>query len=404
MDEQIMGEQFIYDLCIVGAGMFGSAAARHASTDPSIKVCLVGPAEPTTPEERSRRSFFGAHYDEGRITRVLDAVPACQILAKHSIGRLRELEEVSGMSFYNPVGCIFMGGKNSNYMTEIDLAGRAEKVPLVYYHDENELRTKYPYLRMKNDECAILDENGAGYISPRKLVIAQKKVAKSQGCDVIENEVKEIISHSIHEVKTVSKGTIHAKKILIATGAFTGFIHVDDLKPIALERLRRTVALLHISKEEAEKLRSMPSVIRHDERLVGAYILPPIKYPDGEYYIKFGPSGKLKNEEINSLEEMKEWYLLNGNEDLLKTHLKFVTELFPKIKLSNVETMSCACCYSLSGLPYIDKISPTVTVACAGNGKGAKFSDEVGRIAAKLSLTGEWDSEIPKEKFKVIFQ
>lgn len=66
--------------------------------------------------------------------------------------------------------------------------------------------------------------------------------------------------------------------------------------------------------------------------------------------------------------------------------------------------MSCATCYSPFGMPYIDMVSPTVAVAFAGNGNGAKFSDEVGRLAAKLCRTGEWDSQTPQEKFKVIFQ
>ena len=35
-----------YDLCVVGAGLVGSAIARHASAKPGIKVCLIGPAEP----------------------------------------------------------------------------------------------------------------------------------------------------------------------------------------------------------------------------------------------------------------------------------------------------------------------------------------------------------------------
>jgi flavin-dependent dehydrogenase len=34
----------IYDLCVVGAGLIGSAAARHASQ--GGRVCLVGPKEP----------------------------------------------------------------------------------------------------------------------------------------------------------------------------------------------------------------------------------------------------------------------------------------------------------------------------------------------------------------------
>ena len=39
-------EGFIFDLCIVGAGMIGSAAARHASMKANVNVCLIGPAEP----------------------------------------------------------------------------------------------------------------------------------------------------------------------------------------------------------------------------------------------------------------------------------------------------------------------------------------------------------------------
>ena len=36
----------VYDLCIVGAGLIGAAAARHASARAGIKVCLIGPEEP----------------------------------------------------------------------------------------------------------------------------------------------------------------------------------------------------------------------------------------------------------------------------------------------------------------------------------------------------------------------
>lgn len=45
-----------------------------------------------------------------------------------------------------------------------------------------------------------------------------------------------------------------------------------------------------------------------------------------------------------------------------------------------------------------------MTVAAVANGRGAKFSDEVGRIAATLSLTGKWDSELPKGNFQVIYE
>ena len=37
---------FDYDLCVIGAGLIGSAAARHASQNSNVKVCLIGPSEP----------------------------------------------------------------------------------------------------------------------------------------------------------------------------------------------------------------------------------------------------------------------------------------------------------------------------------------------------------------------
>ena len=36
----------IYDLVIIGAGMMGSAAAKHASLIPNTSICLLGPDEP----------------------------------------------------------------------------------------------------------------------------------------------------------------------------------------------------------------------------------------------------------------------------------------------------------------------------------------------------------------------
>ena len=38
--------EYDFELCIVGAGLIGSAAARHASLILGDRVCLLGPSEP----------------------------------------------------------------------------------------------------------------------------------------------------------------------------------------------------------------------------------------------------------------------------------------------------------------------------------------------------------------------
>ena len=45
---------------------------------------------------RNGNEVFGAHYDEGRITRGTDRYPVWAILAQRSIRRYRELEQLSG--------------------------------------------------------------------------------------------------------------------------------------------------------------------------------------------------------------------------------------------------------------------------------------------------------------------
>ena len=40
-------QQDQYDVCVVGAGLIGSAAARHlVEENPDLKVALIGPGEP----------------------------------------------------------------------------------------------------------------------------------------------------------------------------------------------------------------------------------------------------------------------------------------------------------------------------------------------------------------------
>ena len=66
----------MYDLVIVGAGLIGAAAARHAvcgwDARRSGRVALAGPTEAPR-DEWGGRDTFGAHHDEGRITRAYHA-------------------------------------------------------------------------------------------------------------------------------------------------------------------------------------------------------------------------------------------------------------------------------------------------------------------------------------------
>lgn len=64
---------------------------------------------------------------------------------------------------------------------------------------------RFPYIKLRSDDHPLLDDFGAGYINPRNMVAAQKTVAKSQGCDIIDDVVHEVkpLVNGIHEVSIV---------------------------------------------------------------------------------------------------------------------------------------------------------------------------------------------------------
>ena len=49
-------------------------------------------------------------------------------------------------------------------------------------------------------------------------------------------------------------------------------------------------------------------------------------------------------------------------------------------------------------------VTPEVGIAIGGNGIGARWSYEVGRIAARMITKARWDHDLPAHKFRVNFR
>ncbi|GFT31238.1 peroxisomal sarcosine oxidase [Nephila pilipes] len=405
-----MDTDLIYDLCIVGAGMFGSAAARHASANPRVKVCLIGPVEPTV-EERKHREIFSSHYDEGRIVQTVDEINPLYILSKQSISRYNELQKLSGIRFYSPLGSLMVAEKDSYDMIELVNSCHNNDIPFVDLSDDETFKKRFPYLQL--DECVsrIFDDNGAGLINARMFIEAQKKVATIQGCHIVEDVVEEVkdLEQGMHMV-IGEKGIIRARRILICTGAFTNYKKFHPLKELNMIVNKETVAMPRISEASARIISSMPPMLylknNEDEELSmgGYYILPPVKYPDGGHYLKIGRLGLLHDCPNPTLPEIKEWYNCIGDPEQISEMSTILKKLLPCIEFEEISSKTCLTCHNETCLPYIDRITPTFSIAVVGNGVGASISDEVGRIAAELSISGKWDSSLPKSIFQAIFK
>lgn len=86
------------------------------------------------------------------------------------------------------------------------------------------------------------------------------------------------------------------------------------------------------------------------------------------------------------------------------SELHFFLPLFSGLKVEKVSGDGCLTSHTPNAEPYIDLIACGFGVALGGNGYAAKASDEIGRLAARLVLLGEWESDIPKDRVKVIWK
>ncbi|KAL4228177.1 hypothetical protein ACF0H5_013611 [Mactra antiquata] len=410
----------VYDLCIVGAGMIGSAAARHASLVQNRTVCLIGPSEPESRSLDNDRDIYGAYYDEGRITRCCDPVVDWAKLAQESIKRYRAIEEQSGINFYHEVGNLSIGsGTDSQYVKSNENAAKSCGVPYNCLNDKV-LSSRWPYLELPPDANAILESHNAGFINPRKLVAAQKLLASRQGCTIVDDVVRKVnrIVQSdgvyVMRIETDSGKVFHAKSVLLATGAFTRFREVLPSNVAVEQKISAlTVALVEVDVTGGDKaLRDLPCILykgrRHsqwyipdvlkNEEEIQFYMLPPIKYPNGKYYIKLGFINP-NCQQIHTRDEMKQWYA-EGDPKYKEDIAKFLKSLFKGIHFKSWYGDNCAITDTPSIRPYIDKVHDQLGVVFGCNGYAAKSSDEIGRLGATMMLTG-WNSDIPEDVFRI---
>lgn len=128
-----------------------------------------------------------------------------------------------------------------------------------------EVRSQFPFLSIPNSDEAVFESHFAGYISPRRLVKAQIAIAKKNGCQHIQEVVRSVTrvvvntntdADSVMEVTTDSGRRILARKVLVATGAFTAFRNVLGVEVSPDTKLfPLAVTKLEISEEDAQQIK-----------------------------------------------------------------------------------------------------------------------------------------------------
>ena len=279
-----------YKYIVIGKGMIGSAAARHLA-ERTDGVALIGPDEPRDPANHD--GAFADHYDEGRITRILDPHLVWAKLARESIRRYRDMESRSGIAFYHEVGQLSVGPLDravSEYVPNseqvmLDLNEGFEKLgPEI-------LESRFPKLSFESQCSGLYQSSDAGHISARGIVVAETALARGHGADVISEEAVSAESGTGGvEVRTSGGGVYRADRILVAAGGFT---RDSGLVPRTLDVdvLAVNVVYIELTESEAGDLSNLPSMIYMTGRPNDScYIVPPVQYRDGKYRMKIGGS------------------------------------------------------------------------------------------------------------------
>ena len=397
------------DIAVIGKGLMGSAALRHLTVNfPELNACVIGPDEPR--ERKTHPGVFASHYDQGRITRVLDPSPLWGSLARESIKRYAQIEAESGVRFHHAVGCL-RATDLPDVIADVDACAAQFRPPHQRLYASG-CRSTYPFL-MFSDEFVAWDERGrAGYINPRSLIEAQLTIAQKNGAAIIREIVDEVncLATGV-EIKTREGSTVTADRALVTAGGYSNTLMGRKLR---LRTRSHTILLAEIPASEAARLQRMPAIIStfSHEDVSSLYMLPPVVYPDGKTYIKLGPGGRpdelpRPEHDLDSATDdhsLLDWFHSDGRTDIAEAMKTALHRMVPGLTALSYHSVPCLITHTAHDHPYIDALAPEqLYVTTGGNGAAAKSSDEIGRIGALLCATGEWHSELRRDDFRAIY-
>ena len=388
-----------YDVAVVGNGMFGAAATRHLSAQ-GLKVVAIGPSEPA--DWQTYNGVFSSHYDQGRITRIIDADPVWAQLAARSIEVYPEIEEKSGITFHYRSGGVWIYPDIPAAMARLgqaEASGQRFAADYVRLNDR-ELTQQFPFLAVPPGAVTLWERGAAGHINPRSMVQAQLIVAAQQGATILRQTVTGYKrSHGVAELTTDSGQQVKAHKVLIAAGSYSNHLLP---RPLAMQLKARTVLLAELDEKESQRLHDLTTTILwlHDNPVLDSvYSTPAVRYADGKLCIKIGGSRHTPYL-LETPQEFRNWFQGSGDPVEFEALHQVLLAMIPNLRAASIAPKPCVVAYTAHNRPYIDCVeADQLYVVAGGCGAGAKSCDEIGRIAALLVEHGKWNYELPAETF-----
>ncbi len=392
----------IFKSIIVGRGLIGSAAAKYISRSQK-NVALIGPDETTALQEGI---VFASHYDRARIQRIVGKDSIETLLNLQSAKQHSELEQESGVNYHVGEGCLLVTPDDTNdYLNHYKEEAKKFDVDFQFLQNASQLKYFNSDLRFPASAKGIYEGAPSGHINPRLLIKAQSEVFKKNGGTIFNTTVTDVsFENDVIKIACIDDQIMYAKKVLLSPGSFVNFLNLLK-KKLALKVKSETTIWVKVKEGEAMRLSSLPPLLYkiNEPEIQDIYLIKPLKYPDGNFYLKMGANIP-KDMYFNSLQEIQGWFKNDNRENNLPVLKKALHSILPGISIEEVREKHCIVCYTAHNKPYIGQIEKGLFVAAGGNGYAAMSSDTLGKIAATVLLEDRFPPDFSAKDFAPVFE
>ena len=174
-------------------------------------------------------------------------------------------------------------------------------------------------------------------------------------------------------------------------------------RPLKITVHARTIVLMEVNATEVARLHGMPSLIYKPRDATGhCYILPPIQYPNGKYYLKIG-GGDPDDPTLYSLAELQGWFRGTGSESAAHHLTAKLRAIVPDL-CPYLSTRTPVLPHSrLPGSSMWTSLRAAALVLSSVGMAVLPSADEIGRLGALLLQHQEWVYDLEATHFRVRF-
>ncbi|MGE0008813.1 MAG: N-methyl-L-tryptophan oxidase [Parvibaculaceae bacterium] len=243
-------------IAVVGVGAMGSMALWQLARRGHEVVGFDRMGVPhDTSAHGAESRIFRLAYREGK-----EYIP----LLKRSLELWRELQASSDRRFHYPIGCLYIGERDADWLTGT-IEGAREHDVRHEVLDEPALRRRFPQHRLSGGEFALFDLDG-GLLRPELGVRAAVKAAQAAGAMLHQGCAVERIAPDADGVEITAAGNTRRFDAAVVTCGAWGARAIDVPSPHFIAR-RLVGTWFGVDNVEAYLPERFPVCIRHTSEI-----------------------------------------------------------------------------------------------------------------------------------------